>query len=47
MDNFLIDENRKLHVCGKNPDCDGYKIEEGTFKIRGYDGPIIQCHKCI
>ena len=46
MDNFLIDENRKLHVCGKNPDCDGYKIEEGTFKIRGYDGPIIQCHKC-
>ena len=46
MDNFLIDENRKLHVCGKNPDCDGYKVEEGAFKIRGYDGPVIQCHKC-
>ena len=24
MDNYLIDEYRKLHVCGKNPDCDGY-----------------------
>ena len=46
MDNYLIDENRKLHVCGKNPDCDGYLIEEGQFKIKGYDGPILECHKC-
>ena len=46
MDNYLIDENRKLHVCGKNPDCDGYLIEDGQFKIRGYDGPTLECHKC-
>ena len=46
MDNYLIDENRKLHVCGKSPDCDGYLIEEGHFKIKGYDGPVLECHKC-
>ena len=46
MDNFLIDENRKLHVCGKNPDCSGFSVEEGKFKIKGYDGPILECHKC-
>ncbi len=46
MDNYLIDENRKLHVCGKNPDCDGFLIEEGLFKIKGYDGPTLECHKC-
>ena len=46
MDNYLIDENRKLHVCGKSPDCDGHLIENGQFKIRGYDGPTLECHKC-
>ena len=46
MDNYLIDENRKLHVCGKNPDCDGFLIEDGQFKIKGYDGPTLECHKC-
>ena len=46
MDNYLIDEGRKLHVCGKSPDCDGYYIEEGQFKIKGYDGPTLECHKC-
>ena len=46
MDNYLIDENKKIHVCGKNPDCSGYEIEEGNFKIRGYDGPTLECHKC-
>jgi DNA topoisomerase-1 len=46
MDNFLIDENRKLHICGKNPDCEGNKIEDGNFKIKGYDGPVLECHKC-
>ena len=46
MDNYLIDENRKLHICGKNPDCDGYLVEEGQFKIKGYDGPTLECHKC-
>ena len=46
MDGYLIDEDRKLHVCGNNPGCKGYLIEEGSFKIKGYDGPIIECDKC-
>ena len=46
MDNYLIDEFRKLHVCGKNPDCNGYLVEDGKFKIKGYDGPTLKCHKC-
>jgi DNA topoisomerase-1 len=46
MDSYLIDENRKLHICGNNPDCSGYMVEEGTFKIRGYEGPLIECDKC-
>jgi len=46
MDSYLVDENRKLHVCGNAPSCMGYEIEKGTFKIKGYDGPIIECDKC-
>lgn len=46
MDSYLVDEGRKLHVCGNNPTCDGTFIEKGVFKIKGYDGPIIECDKC-
>jgi len=46
MDSYLIDTNRKLHVCGNNPACDGYEIEEGEFRIKGYDGPVVECDKC-
>lgn len=46
MDSYLIDEERKLHVCGNNPDCDGFEIEQGKFKIKGYDGPVLECDKC-
>ncbi|MCC8465430.1 MULTISPECIES: type I DNA topoisomerase [Photorhabdus] len=46
MDSYLIDSQRKLHVCGNNPACDGYKVEEGEFRIKGYDGPVIECDKC-
>jgi DNA topoisomerase-1 len=46
MDSYLIDEQRKLHVCGNNPACDGYQVEQGSFKIKGYDGPLIECDKC-
>lgn len=46
MDSYLIDESRKLHVCGNNPDCDGYTVEQGQFRIKGYDGPLIECDKC-
>lgn len=46
MDSYLIDEKRKLHVCGNNPDCDVFEIETGAFRIKGYDGPVIECDKC-
>ncbi|MDP1931471.1 MAG: type I DNA topoisomerase [Gammaproteobacteria bacterium] len=46
MDSYLIDEKRKLHICGNNPDCAGYLVEDGGFKIRGYEGPLIECDKC-
>ncbi len=46
MLSYLVDETRKLHVCGNNPDCDGFEIEKGQFKIKGYDGPVLECDKC-
>ena len=46
MDSYLIDETRKLHVCGNNPVCDGYELEVGEFKIKGYDGPVLECDRC-
>ncbi|MGK2946522.1 MAG: type I DNA topoisomerase [Candidatus Malihini olakiniferum] len=46
MDSYLIDNQRKLHVCGNNPACDGYEIENGEFRIKGYDGPVVKCDKC-
>lgn len=46
MESYLVDEGRKLYICGNGPDCDGYKIEKGEFKIKGYDGPVLECDKC-
>ncbi len=46
MDAYLIDETRKMHVCGNNPNCDGYVVEYGEFKPKGYDGPLVECDKC-
>ena len=46
MDSYLIDESRKLHICGNNPDCAGFEVEPGEFRIKGYDGPVIDCDKC-
>ncbi|SFM36728.1 type I DNA topoisomerase [Halopseudomonas yangmingensis] len=46
MDSYLVDDRRKLHVCGNNPDCNGFEIEEGQFKLKGYDGPTLECDKC-
>ena len=46
MDSYVIDGHRKLHICGNNPDCAGFELEEGEFKIKGYDGPTIPCDKC-
>lgn len=46
MDSYLIDETRKLHVCGNNPQCEGFELENGNFKIKGYDGPLLECDRC-
>ncbi|MFK0572726.1 type I DNA topoisomerase [Endozoicomonas sp.] len=46
MESYLIDEQRKLHVCGNNPDCSGYDVEKGSYKLKGYDGPVLECDKC-
>ena len=46
MDSYLVDEGRKLHACGRNPDCEGYEVERGAFQIKGYDGPLLECDKC-
>ncbi|KXI30703.1 type I DNA topoisomerase [Paraglaciecola hydrolytica] len=46
MDSYLVDENRKLHVCGNTPTCEGVYVENGTFKLKGYEGPLLECDKC-
>lgn len=46
MDAYLIDDKRKLHVCGNNPNCEGFIVEEGEFKVKGYEGPTVECDKC-
>ena len=46
MESYLIDAGRKLHVCGNNPDCGGYEVEQGSYRLKGYDGPLIACDKC-
>ena len=46
MLSYLLDEGRKLHICGNNPGCAGFEIESGQFKIKGYDGPVLDCDKC-
>ena len=46
MDSYLIDEARKVHICGNNPDCSGFEVEKGEFRIKGYDGPLLDCDKC-
>jgi DNA topoisomerase-1 len=46
MDAWLVDETRKLHICGRNPDCAGSVVEAGHFKLKGYDGPVIECDRC-
>ena len=46
MDAYLLDETRKLHICGNNPDCSGYEVEQGQYRIKGYEGPSLDCDKC-
>lgn len=47
MDGYIVDGGLKLHVCGNNPDCDGYLLEKGVFEFAGKgDVPTIACDKC-
>lgn len=46
MDSYLLDSTHKLHICGNNPICDGFIVEEGTFKVKTYEGPVVECDKC-
>ncbi len=46
MEPWLIDSQYKIHICANNPDCAGYELERGEFKIRGYEGPTLECDKC-
>ncbi|MBD3378370.1 type I DNA topoisomerase [candidate division KSB1 bacterium] len=46
MESYLVDTETCLHVCGNNPDCQGMEIEKGQFRIKGYEGPVIECDKC-
>ena len=46
MDSYLLDQQHKLHLCGNAPDCPNWEIESGTFKLKGYDGPVLACDKC-
>ncbi len=46
MDSYIIDNKYKLYVCGNNPVCNGYEVEEGEFRIKGYDRLVIECDKC-
>ena len=46
MDSYVVDARRKLHVCGKNPDCGGHEIEEGTFTTGAALERTIACDRC-
>ncbi len=46
MDSYFINNQSKLHICGKNPTCNGYKIETGEFQLKGYDSLVLECNKC-
>ena len=35
MDSYLISILSVNCMCGNNPTCDGYEIEEGEFRIMG------------
>ncbi len=46
MDSYVVDAGRKLHVCGKNPQCAGHQIEEGAFKTGLLAERTIECDRC-
>lgn len=44
---YLVDNHRCLHICGRNPDCEGVEIEEGDFSGKGgVEQETLVCDKC-
>lgn len=41
MDGYIVDGGLKLHICGNNPDCDGYVLEKGVFETAKDDAPTL------
>jgi len=46
MTPYLIDNKRKLHVCGNSPACPGNLLEEGEFVVTNSNLSEYRCHKC-
>lgn len=46
MDAYLVDNHRRLHVCGRSPSCDGTELETGDFALPGQTGPELDCDRC-
>ena len=46
MNSYLVDATRKLHICGNSPECSGHRLEVGDYKLKGYEGPTLECDKC-
>ncbi|PPI88160.1 DNA topoisomerase I subunit omega [Candidatus Pantoea edessiphila] len=47
MDSYItIDSKYKICICGNNPKCDVYSIEEGQFYNQENNKLIIDCDKC-
>ena len=46
MTPYLIDNKRKLHVCGNSPTCPGHLLEEGNFMVTDNNLSDYTCHKC-
>ena len=46
MDSYVVDATRKLHVCGKNPQCAGHEIEEGAFRSAALSVRTLECDRC-
>ncbi len=46
MDPYMIDTSRRIHICANNPECPGYYVETGSFKLKKEEGPVVTCDKC-
>ena len=42
---YLLDEKTQAAYL-RQTHCPGYEIEEGQYRIKGYEGPSLECDKC-